>query len=227
MTEKYYAIGDIHGMYREMIELLDQIPEDAHVIFLGDYVDRGPDSRKVLDYVLSRPNSTILIGNHDMMGYEYGKYGWWPEWAEMWGESTIASYDGDVTKMTEVLTLLVNRCGEAYHIVDDNLFSHSGGNPTKTVYDQTVNDWFWFRYPVATANYQIEHYYSVHGHTPYPEPLILADRAGLDQGCVFGAKDGMGGMTLGVFERGVRGPVETITRTWLGDIETQDWRGMF
>ena len=73
------AVGDIHGMYEKLITLMDKIrfdPEEDLLVFLGDYIDRGPDSVKCLRYVYnlqhSSPDSVIcLLGNHEVMMSSY------------------------------------------------------------------------------------------------------------------------------------------------------------
>ena len=72
-----YAIGDIHGQ-RGMLEILfEKVPfqEDDEIIFIGDYIDRGPDSRgvveTVLEFKLTHPKTTFLRGNHEDLFLDY------------------------------------------------------------------------------------------------------------------------------------------------------------
>src|SRR5579871_1746331 len=63
-----WVIGDVHGMLRPLSALLDAVREtdpDAHFIFVGDYVNRGPDARGVIELLLTLTNATFLRGNHD------------------------------------------------------------------------------------------------------------------------------------------------------------------
>ena len=63
-----WVIGDIHGMLRPLEALVAAISRrdpGAHLIFVGDYVNRGPDSRQVIDLLLTLPHATFLRGNHD------------------------------------------------------------------------------------------------------------------------------------------------------------------
>ena len=70
---KRYVVGDIHGCYDELIELYHKIDEhsngDFRMIFVGDYVDRGPDSKKVVDFVMKmqKRGDIALMGNHEDM----------------------------------------------------------------------------------------------------------------------------------------------------------------
>ena len=76
--KKVFAIGDIHGCHRELIELLKTLPLDEHstLVFLGDYIDRGPESNKVIDTILElkkKYHTITLLGNHEMMFLEFLK----------------------------------------------------------------------------------------------------------------------------------------------------------
>lgn len=84
MSKRTVAIGDIHGDLEQLQALWSRLPEltaDDHVVFLGDYVDRGPDSRGVVEFVRKLPERTAasvvaLMGNHEQMlvdAYESGK----------------------------------------------------------------------------------------------------------------------------------------------------------
>ncbi|HNL70573.1 MAG TPA: metallophosphoesterase, partial [Leptospiraceae bacterium] len=67
-----WIIGDIHGCLRELDALLDRIPEHEPLLFLGDYVDRGPDSAGVIERCLrEKERSTFLMGNHESMMIHY------------------------------------------------------------------------------------------------------------------------------------------------------------
>jgi serine/threonine protein phosphatase 1 len=66
---KYYAIGDVHGEYKTLIELMSRIPGESELFFTGDLIDRGPDSQKVVDLVRSDSHHCVL-GNHEVMMIE-------------------------------------------------------------------------------------------------------------------------------------------------------------
>ena len=74
-----YAIGDIHGQRGMLDMLIEKVPleKDDEIVFIGDYIDRGPDSRGVVDAVLefklNYPNTTCLRGNHEDMFLDYIK----------------------------------------------------------------------------------------------------------------------------------------------------------
>ena len=66
---EHYAIGDVHGEYETLIKLTDQLPNDAKLIFVGDLIDRGPESSKVVEFVRSK-NYQCVLGNHEYMMVE-------------------------------------------------------------------------------------------------------------------------------------------------------------
>ena len=98
-----YAIGDIHGERQALEELVKALPlrDDDRLIFMGDYVDRGPDSRGVVDYLVElakRRTCTFLIGNHesmflDFLGWEDSLYFAGDAFLMNGGDRTLLSYD--------------------------------------------------------------------------------------------------------------------------------------
>ena len=96
-----YAVGDIHGRFDLLLKAEEAILEhlgdnEGLVIFLGDYVDRGPDSSKVVEYLMSK--TICLKGNHeDLMvsALESGNYGLW---VANGGNATLESYGWDIPK---------------------------------------------------------------------------------------------------------------------------------
>lgn len=80
--KRILAVGDIHGMYQKLLSLMDQVqfnPDDDLLVFLGDYIDRGPQSLECLDYVMDLykqyPERVIpLLGNHEAMCLNYYRY---------------------------------------------------------------------------------------------------------------------------------------------------------
>ncbi len=69
---KHYAIGDVHGEFDTLIKLTEKLPEDAKLVFVGDLIDRGPDSSKVVDFVRNG-NHQCVLGNHEDMMIEEGE----------------------------------------------------------------------------------------------------------------------------------------------------------
>ena len=183
-----YAIGDIHGCLDPLRRLMDQIhlSETDEVVFMGDYVDRGPDSKGVIDYLLTlQGRYTFLMGNHEQMFLDFlqGKERFL--FLYNGGEATLESYGGIGNIPASHLAFL-NRL-VLYYETDDYLFVHGGIRPGIPIQDQEPKDLLWIReefyaYPGRYAKTV------VFGHTPLREVLMEEDRIGIDTACVYGNK---------------------------------------
>jgi serine/threonine protein phosphatase 1 len=206
-----FAVGDIHGCLEPLREMLNRINACAHagtVVFLGDYVDRGPDSKGVINLLMNGPGSgswqwICLMGNHeDMMLRAYGsdeEYIWW---LENGGLETELSYGGRVA-----LSHLV-WAGELplMHVDHHRIFVHAGVGPELPLDMQSPNDLLWLRVP---DNYSTDYWgkHLCHGHTPSDRnPVTIGNRTNVDSGCVFG-----GPLSCAVFEDSLAGgPIKFI-----------------
>ena len=99
IPDSYVAIGDIHGCVKSlevlMTDLLAQFGTDRTYVFLGDYVDRGPHSKEVVDYLIAlnqEYSCVFLRGNHDAMLLNYVEDRTWLKWFENGGTATMESY---------------------------------------------------------------------------------------------------------------------------------------
>jgi serine/threonine protein phosphatase 1 len=183
-----YAIGDIHGCLDPLRRLMDQIhvSETDEVVFIGDYVDRGPDSKGVIDYLLTlQGRYTFLMGNHERMFLDFlqGKERFL--FLYNGGEATLESYGG-VGNIPASHLAFLNRL-VLYYETDDYLFVHGGIRPGILIQDQDPKDLLWIReefyaYPGRYAKPV------VFGHTPMREVLMEEDRIGIDTACVYGNK---------------------------------------
>ncbi|PNR95550.1 MULTISPECIES: metallophosphoesterase family protein [Petrotoga] len=203
-----WAISDIHGMYDSLISLLKQtqIKDSDTVIFLGDYVDRGPYSKKVLDLLIAlskQKNRIFLKGNHDDMmvdyyqkTHEYGDGVWFYNGAL----STIRSFDNNIGE--EYITFLKD-LPLYYEMEVGNekyLFVHAGVNPNKPLSEQNKRDLLWIRDEFLGMPERYNNYTVIHGHTPTfyltGEDKIFVKRdknkkvisIDIDTGCVYGGK---------------------------------------
>jgi len=103
MPDRIIAVGDIHGYlaaWRALLEVIDPQPNDT-IVTLGDYVDRGPQSREVIEDLIalrSRCRLIPILGNHDemMLRICQGETDWYDDWLFFGGDTTVASYDGAV-----------------------------------------------------------------------------------------------------------------------------------
>lgn len=207
---RVYAVGDIHGESRLLERMLDAIRTDAAdhppaatiVVFLGDYIDRGPDSRGVLDILTGDrlPGCVIhhLAGNHEaaMVDFLQGQAGGM-EWLAFGGMETVSSY-GLAPPRTPTPALLARLRAELPErmppahldflygldhscVVGDYGFVHAGIRPGRAFADQSPVDLLRIREPFLSYPHSHDHVI-VHGHTISPVPEKLANRIGIDTG---------------------------------------------
>lgn len=205
--QRIYAIGDIHGALEHLDGLIAKIEKDAgdladaQLVFLGDYVDRGPDSKGVIDRLIAlkkdHPGAVFLKGNHEAVMLDFLSD---PdealEWLEWGGDQTLRSYgvSGVLTKAGEDLSAaLADALPKAHraflddlvltHVASDYLFVHAGIRPGVAIEDQDEDDLLWIRkrFHDATANERPE-YTVVHGHHPTKKPVDAGWRIGVDTG---------------------------------------------
>ncbi|WP_299746673.1 metallophosphoesterase family protein [uncultured Tateyamaria sp.] len=220
-----YAIGDIHGQKAELDRVLSLIEADggkeAQIIFLGDYTDRGPDSRAVLDTLIEGQvagrNWTFLKGNHDRM-FEWFMANpirhdphmmvelYWLH-DRLGGNTTLASYGVDASGQRREKDVQADakaavpqnhldflRSLQLTHIVGDLMFVHAGIRPGVALTDQTEEDLLWIRqeFHNSDANHPK---LIVHGHTPVDAATHYGNRINLDTGAGYGRP-----LTAAVFE---------------------------
>ena len=168
MPSRVIAIGDVHGCSRAFDALLDHIEPRADdlIVTLGDYVDRGPDSRGVLDrlIVLSKQCRLIsLLGNHEQMFLEArpgGPYSLAAEpenhadWLRYGGDATLASYgdSGDLSQVPPEHFAFLERCPD-WHETTTHLFAHANYLPEVPMEEQP--EW-------------VLRWESLHERVPYP-----------------------------------------------------------
>jgi len=130
MSVRTIAIGDIHGCskaLRAIIDVIQPTTEDT-LVLLGDYVDRGPDSRGVVDFILElehRCRVVPLLGNHELMLLDALQY---PRilapWLECGGDTTVRSYDGRLSNIPQQHLDFLHRC-KRYHETATHFFVHA------------------------------------------------------------------------------------------------------
>ena len=210
---RLYAIGDVHGCARTLDALLVEIDADAGgalgsddtVVFVGDYVDRGPDSPGVLDRMIELEavqggaEYVFLRGNHDQMMLEYAEgTGDTELWWINGGRTTLSAYDarGSLSIPPEHVAFLrrtvlaVERGGFA--------FVHAGLDTRKTVGENLADPdpaiALWTRKHLD-ANLSAWEMPVVCGHTPVTEPINESRLIGIDTGAVFPNRPGLGRLT--------------------------------
>jgi len=189
MTRPPVAIGDIHGCLDLLRLAVDRFP-DRHLVFLGDYIDRGPESRGVIALVrelVEAGRATALLGNHDAWLCEVLLDGADETlWGMNGGRQTLESYDGDWAAILADAQWMREHL-QPHVILGNTLFSHA-----MRPHESDPQAHLWGR-PHDTPVYPLPEgvTHSVHGHTPLqacPLPVGLEDETVawfIDTGAVF------------------------------------------
>ncbi len=212
---RIYAIGDIHGRFDLLQLLAVKIQGDVEEkparrvieIFLGDYVDRGPSSREVVDWMIkSRPvgNERIcLLGNHeDLLVHALASASAMSNWLFNGGGETILSYlsKGEPPDFPTAESLRASflKALPATHrnffswlprmaAFGGYLFVHAGIRPGRSLKEQDPEDLIWIRSAFLESNEDFGKVV-VHGHTPVTMPDVRANRINIDTGAVFSGR---------------------------------------
>ncbi|MES3630597.1 MAG: metallophosphoesterase family protein [Longimonas sp.] len=199
------AIGDIHGCAASLDALLNEIEptEDDHLLFVGDYIDRGPGSRAVIDRLLELKEvheCTFLRGNHEALMLDYLDAGAFNLWRINGGITTMQSYlseDGSEVVIPEEHEAFV-RNTKLYYETDDFFFVHAGLKADLTIkenIDQFGEEVFlWERAHLDADSFAWEKPV-VCGHTPHAEPINRDKLLMIDTGCVYHEQPDMGTLT--------------------------------
>ncbi len=203
MMGRVFVVGDIHGCAAELEALLAGLPLAAGDTFVcvGDYLDRGPDSRRVLDLLIAlrderRDIHTVFLkGNHEDMalGFLFRRGRWGESWMLNGGAATVRSYGVDARAESaeiavamppphlEFLDRLITT-----HTADTHLLVHAGVRPDRPLDEQREEDLLWIRDEFVVAPHVLP-MTVVFGHTPHREVFVdLPYKIGIDTGCVYG-----------------------------------------
>ncbi len=202
-----YAVGDIHGRLDLLDTLLERIWSDAPqaqitLIFVGDYIDRGPASKDVIERLiaLERPGWEIvkLCGNHEHFLLQYlGNPQVFQAWRAFGGAETLLSYwvrppmFSDAKELARAHAEFAAQLPRSHltffnalpyaHSVGDYLFVHAGVRPGIALDRQSPEDMMWIREEFLLNPDRLEKVI-VHGHTPAEGPVLRPNRIGVDTG---------------------------------------------
>lgn len=212
--EAVYAVGDVHGRLDLLKILVERIRSDretlppgtrAQLIFLGDYIDRGPESAGVVELVVQLRNESFpgavrtLKGNHeDALLTFLGDARMGPAWSQYGGAETVRSYgvraplqQEDVAGWEPVRLALQEampeshldfyRSLEPYVVLGDYCFVHAGLRPGTPIADQAEQDLLSIRTEFLNHRRPFEKKV-IYGHTPTKEPVVEPHRIGIDTG---------------------------------------------
>lgn len=198
--ERLFAIGDIHGCPDELTALLKAIDLDHRdtLIFVGDYVDRGPSAKDVIDVLIElkhhHSRGVFLKGNHEDMMLSFlglpGRYG--ESFLYNGGIATLESYGidelDDVTDRLPFTHLDFLQNLETSHLRAPYLFVHAGVHPLRLLEEQDAEDMLWIRQEFIANPHELGHTV-IFGHTPMRDVMLdLPYKIGLDTGLVYGGK---------------------------------------
>ena len=209
-----FAIGDIHGCSKQLISLQDKIfnyptynKESDLIIYLGDYIDRGPNSKDVIQHILKlqkeKVNSIFLMGNHEqiMIDFVFNKINNLRYWLNLGADQTFKSYKIEVAefikdgfeddKIDRLRNVLLNELSNEHihflknlrlsYSIGKYLFVHAGINQDKMDFLWSRSDQFFDK------NFKFEQII-IHGHTPEKEVINFPYRINIDTGCFFSGK---------------------------------------
>ena len=191
---KSFIIGDLHGC-REMLEkMLALIPwnhERDNLIFVGDYIDRGNDSKGVIDLLINLTgaysNVQCLLGNHESLFLEYLTGRDEINFLLNGGIATLDSYrvNGKISIPDEHVAFIESL--KTLIELDDYYIVHAGLMPGIQIEEQTIKDKLWIRENFINSEYDFGKKI-IFGHTPFLSPYLADNKIGLDTGAVFGNK---------------------------------------
>ena len=197
-TERLFILGDIHGCLDPLKRMMDKIdwrPEEDGLIFLGDYIDRGMDSKGVVDYIIEISNSSPLVqclmGNHENILLDFLSCGDPRLLLLNGGITTLESYQVEEKGETEALIppehVAFFESLFLYIELDEYYVVHAGFRPGVEVEKQATEDLIWIREPFIFSDQDFGKKV-IFGHTPLAEPLVMDNKIGLDTGAVYGNK---------------------------------------
>jgi len=214
MTSKYYCFPDIHGMNELLQKALrfvyDENPEGGKIIFLGDYIDRGPDNLGVLKTIMNPPKNwkfICLMGNHEQMfveAYRNGDKFFHKKTAAELANITNDDTHSAIRKAMPIEFVEWFEKLKLFHIEDKNVFAHAFYNDAVIPEHQNPNDVVWKRMGDSEQYWNtIQSLFLTHGHTPRSHaPVKAQNRVNLDAGAVY-----YGRYVIGEYHKDVMGPV--------------------
>jgi serine/threonine protein phosphatase 1 len=169
-----YVIGDVHGCRRELEDLLDRLSpgDDELLVFVGDLIRKGPDSRGVVRLVRDRHNAMSVTGNNEPKLFR--------------GEESLPRLSDADRAYLRSLPLALSW--------EDHLVVHAGVDPDRSVDAQRPTELLNVRNPLANGDYEGPFWWEYYdgppriffGHTPLDSPICRRYAVGLDTSCVYG-----------------------------------------
>jgi serine/threonine protein phosphatase 1 len=195
MSESIVAIGDIHGCARTLETLWNKLKpyKNSIHVFVGDYIDRGPSSRQVVDFLLEvrhDRNCVFLRGNHEAMLLDALHNNRRENWMYNGGDTTLRSYNhAKSAKDIPESHLQFYEETKLYYETENYFFVHAGVPPDQTIEKSLNNErsqdfFLWGRDHLNAFDVPWEKTV-VFGHTPRSFPIQKKKMIGIDTGCVY------------------------------------------
>lgn len=190
------VVGDLHGradLLELMLAKLAETHPAAQIVFVGDYMDRGPDSAEVLKRVMGLPDAICLMGNHERMLLSFleDPEGQGARWIKHGGRETMLSFGITPDATTEQRDALKDRIGadglawltsRPLLFQSGNLYvTHAGADPAAPIEGQGEESLLW-GHPDFGRKWRKDGAWVVHGHTIVPEPVISKGTISIDTG---------------------------------------------
>lgn len=198
MKGRTIAIGDIHGCVKTLEQLLIKVsptPDDT-LIFLGDYIDRGPNSMGVIDYIIQLQEQYIIVclrGNHEQMMLDASRdYQLFDLWVRNGGDATLRSFGVEhINKIPQKYVEWLEQLSY-YFVTEKEIYVHAGINTNIPNPFSDIEAMMWIRSFEVNPK-RIHNKYVIHGHTPTSmgnirkeiETIEKSFRLSIDNGCVY------------------------------------------
>jgi len=194
LTENIYCIGDTHGCINTLLALVNRLPKDAKLIFLGDMCDKGNFTKEVISFI--KDNGHIAIkGNHDYMMEKYLKDSILKNKESLWtssswgGYKTVNNYKNNLELMEEHLKFISEL--PLYIEVERYFLTHGFGLPyynrRNEVTKQLLSNRLEREYP-DWEDFSKYNIINIYGHCDYNKVMYGDNYIGIDTGCVYGRK---------------------------------------
>ncbi|UCE33586.1 MAG: serine/threonine protein phosphatase [Deltaproteobacteria bacterium] len=189
-------VGDIHGCLDMLKRLVDKIrwdPGADRLVFIGDYIDRGENSKGVIDFIIELKKDSqfvqCLIGNHEQMFLDYLSGSDLNSFIANGGLTTLRSYKQAQREAEEPLIPASHLDYFASLVtmveLDEYYVVHAGFRPGRPLEEQDLFDMVWIRDEFIYSSYDFGKTV-IFGHTPLYEPMVLENKIGIDTGAVYG-----------------------------------------
>jgi len=195
--ERTFVIGDIHGCIDKFQCLLGKLPLDwsrDRMIVLGDFIDRGPAPRRVMELLMEMKlehgeRLIVLMGNHERMFLDYlADRDANILFPVVGGQSTIDDFtEPDGRLVVPEMHLRFLQSLPVMEVDDRFCFVHAGLRPKRAIEDQDEHDLLFIRSEFIDSGYDWGRRV-IFGHTPFEHPLIQENKIGIDTGAVYGGR---------------------------------------